>query len=75
MTPDDIDEWLECWVEDHLAGHANAGDPTIDALVARCIADAAHAGIGEAALRSACGGDLRAFLADEHDAIIPPDGF
>jgi len=71
MNAEDIDEWLDDWIETHLV-HA-AGDADFVALTERCRADAAADGIGERALMAACGGDLAAWLAEEAGSILPPE--
>lgn len=75
MVGEDIDEWLDSWIE---ANHAGWGTP--EDAAARCLADAAQAGISERELTAASGGDLVPYLQEEGAAIAEasgaaPDGF
>lgn len=69
LSPDDLDEWLDSWVEANLT----VGDAPIEALADQCLIEAQAAGITQEALRRAVGGDLAAFLAEERDAIRESD--
>lgn len=68
---EDAEEWLDVWVEQNL--QARSFDDLADE-VARCRSDAAAAGIADASLLSAAGGDLAAFLLEERSAIAEADG-
>ncbi|GBQ95723.1 hypothetical protein ACFFGF_05645 [Asaia lannensis] len=75
MTSEDIDEWLDSWIEMH---HAHWGSP--EKAAGLCIAAAAEAGISERDLNAASGGDLALYLQEEGEAIAEasgaaPDGF
>lgn len=68
MTPEDVGEWLDRWVEDHLA--VGSFDPQIAAAL--CRTQALEAGISDAQLTEAVQGDLAAFLAEEQADIQAP---
>ncbi|GAJ29936.1 hypothetical protein [Acidomonas methanolica] len=65
MSTEDIEEWLDTWVEDHLAHGAH----DLDAAVALCLKEAEAIGLSAEALIRAARGDLAAFLAEEGEAI------
>jgi len=69
MTGEDIDEWLDSWVENH---HLSWGTPRQAAQ--SCLAEAARAGISERDLNAATGGDLVAYLEEEAAAIAEASG-
>jgi len=76
VSPEDIDEWLDSWIEAHLAHDSDAGhDGDMDAFAALCRRDAALAGISERGLMAASGGDLAAYLAEEAEALEGPPDF
>ena len=70
MSPDDVVQWLEDWVDENLqtVGYHEDRD-LMSSESSRCRADAAAAGIHEADLLAAAGGDLAAFLLAEQNAI------
>lgn len=69
MTTEDIDEWLDSWIETH---HAHWDSP--EKAVGFCIAAAAEAGISESDLSAAAGGDLALYLQEEGEAITEASG-
>ncbi|GBR03394.1 hypothetical protein HW511_08225 [Asaia siamensis] len=69
MTSEDIDEWLDSWVETH---HQHWGTP--EQAAQACVAAAGEAGISERDLNSATGGDLAAYLEEEAAAIAEASG-
>ncbi|GAB6854971.1 hypothetical protein [Asaia astilbis] len=64
MTSEDVDEWLDSWVEAH---YQNWDTPENAAKA--CLAEAASAGISERDLNAAASGDLAAYLQEEAAAI------
>jgi hypothetical protein len=57
-------EFLDQWVEEHIASLTHDADDTEARASARmCVADAEQHGIAYAALEDAAGGDLVAFMA------------
>ena len=75
MTGEDIDEWLDSWIEAH---HQNWGEPS--QAVAACLADAEKSGINPRDLNDAANGDLATYLQEEAEAIAEasdeaPEGF
>ncbi|WP_336946620.1 hypothetical protein [Asaia sp. HN010] len=69
MTSEDIDEWLDSWVEAH---YSSWGTP--DQAAQACVAAANEAGIAERDLNAATGGDLAAYLEEEAAAIADASG-
>ncbi|GBQ85064.1 hypothetical protein [Asaia krungthepensis] len=69
MTSEDVDEWLDSWVE---ANHTQWGTP--DQAVQACVAAAGLEGITERDLNTASGGDLRTYLQEEGEAIAEASG-
>ncbi|AQS87566.1 hypothetical protein AA101099_2804 [Neoasaia chiangmaiensis NBRC 101099] len=65
MTAEDVEEWLDNWIENELV----APGVDIPGAVQACRTAAQAAGISDAALTRAAGGDLHAHLAEEHAAI------
>jgi hypothetical protein len=66
----DVEDWLEQWVEENLQDpgyreHKSAMSGDAD----MCRADAEEAGISEADLEKAAGGDLEAFLLRAQNAL------
>jgi len=75
MTSEDIDEWLDSWIEAH---HVQWGTP--EEAAKACLLAATLDGISERDLSAAAGGDLVGFLREEGEAIAgssgaAPDGF
>jgi len=64
MTGEDLDEWLDSWVEEHYQSW-DAPDQAAQA----CLSAAMKAGIAERDLNAATGGDLAAYLEEEAAAI------
>ncbi|AOX17342.1 hypothetical protein [Kozakia baliensis] len=64
MNAEDIDEWLDSWIEDN---YERFEDP--NQAVSLCLKDASATGIAEADVVDAAGGDLAAHLIAESMAI------
>jgi len=70
MSPDDVEEWLENWVDENLqtAGLRDKSS-SMSSETERCRADAKIAGISDKDLMAASGGNLEEFLLSEQNAI------
>ncbi|GBQ12978.1 hypothetical protein [Swaminathania salitolerans] len=64
MRAEDIEEWLDSWVETHYAALTDR-----DEAARLCLDAASRDDIPERGLLAAAGGDLAAYLEEEAEAI------
>ena len=75
MADVDVAQWLEQWVEEHLAARRHVGRKAeVHDQAKACAEEARSAGISMAEIKDAADGDLEAYLLQRQNAATDRDG-